>query len=289
MPRDDPGAAVSAIQAALPGFDVRTATPSDTGWDAFVVEVNGSWIFRFARDENAARTFRMEAALLPHVAPVLPAPVPLYVHVVEEPAFFVAYRKIDGFAPRPDGPGLESGGRDLGRFLAALHAFPVEQARSLGVPGGDASDWRDEQEALVGGLTRRVLPLLPSDMAERAAAAFRAFLDEDSNFAFEPALIHYDVGPGNLLFDVEGRLSGVLDWSDAAIGDPAADLAWALHGAEASFAAAVRASYPADPALERRARFFHAIGPWHEVVHGQDTHNAGWIETGLEGVLSRLR
>lgn len=53
-----------------------------------------------------------------------------------------------------------------------------------------------------------------------------------------PALLHGDYWPGNLLWN-EGRLAAVIDWEDAALGDPLADLAnarlewlWAA-GAEA--------------------------------------------------------
>jgi hypothetical protein len=44
-----------------------------------------------------------------------------------------------------------------------------------------------------------------------------------------PALIHLDYYPANLIFE-SGRLSGILDWTNARIGDPRADLArtWAL-------------------------------------------------------------
>ena len=39
-----------------------------------------------------------------------------------------------------------------------------------------------------------------------------------------PALLHGDVWPGNLLWR-GGRLQAVIDWEDAALGDPLADLA----------------------------------------------------------------
>jgi aminoglycoside phosphotransferase (APT) family kinase protein len=44
-----------------------------------------------------------------------------------------------------------------------------------------------------------------------------------------PALLHLDYYPANLIF-ASGRLSGILDWTNARIGDPRADLArtWAL-------------------------------------------------------------
>ncbi|MFC6847283.1 phosphotransferase [Streptomyces caelestis] len=51
------------------------------------------------------------------------------------------------------------------------------------------------------------------------------------------ALVHGDLGPGHLLAQ-DGALTGVIDFGDAHIGDPAVDLAWALNGTSPAFAEA---------------------------------------------------
>jgi len=100
-------------------------------------------------------------------------------------------------------------------------------------------------------------------------------------------LIHGDLGPDHLL--VEGdELAGVVDWTDAKIGDPALDLAWVLHGSGASFAAALAATYGVTVELSERARGWHQLGPWHEVTYGIDTAQDAFVESGLAGLLDRL-
>ncbi len=99
--------------------------------------------------------------------------------------------------------------------------------------------------------------------------------------------MHGDLGPGHLLVHV-GRLHGVIDWTDAHVGDPAIDLAWALHGATPDFAAGVAATYGASPDVVRRARDWHLLGPWHEVLHGQLTGQPEFVTSGLAGVCHRL-
>jgi len=43
-----------------------------------------------------------------------------------------------------------------------------------------------------------------------------------------PVIVHGDFGPQNMLFDLHAdRVTGVLDWESAHIGDPIEDLAWA--------------------------------------------------------------
>lgn len=57
-------------------------------------------------------------------------------------------------------------------------------------------------------------------------SALRAYLAActDSAYGGRPALLHGDFWPGNLLWQ-DGRLVAILDWEDAAIGDPLSDLA----------------------------------------------------------------
>lgn len=45
-----------------------------------------------------------------------------------------------------------------------------------------------------------------------------------------PRLVHGDYGMHNCLFDRRGRLTAVLDWELATLGDPLADLAYAVNG-----------------------------------------------------------
>ncbi len=80
----------------------------------------------------------------------------------------------------------------------------------------------------------------------------------------------------------------VIDFSDAHVGDPALDLAWALHAAPPAFARAVAAEYDAAPELTERALLWHRLGPRHEVTHGLDTGDPDTVCSGLEGILARL-
>lgn len=265
---------------------MTAAVAVEGGWDCFVLDT-GEWIFKFPRRREVERALRAEIALLASLAAAVPLRVPVFELVVQEPTPFAGYRKIDGAPLTPDRQ-TERSGRDLARFFAALHAFPVATATAAGVPGG-AAGWRTRQEELIADLLAKVSPLLPERERAAGRAAFEAFLAEEASFDFEPALIHYDVGPTHLLARAGGSLNGVIDWGDAWVGDPAADLAWALHGSAPAFARAVADTYPGtSDSLRRRALHYHRLGPWHEVVHGIETGDDRWVETGLAGVIDRL-
>lgn len=258
----------------FPELEPRTVVAIEEGWDSLVLEVNGEWIVRIPRREQVREWMATEVRLLPELAPTLPMPIPRFEHVSEAG---VAYRKLPG-API-DSPSAALG-HQAGRFLAALHAFPVERARELGAPSHDL-DWRDRYRRF----TREVLDAAGPALGPEAEAMVAQHLEDDANFTFTPRLLHADLGPAHLL-TVGDELTGVIDWGDARIGDPALDFAWLL---QQPFAEAVLTAYGEhDPGLPARALFYHRLGPWYELHYGLFFDRPGFVESGLAGVRSRL-
>jgi hypothetical protein len=81
-------------------------------------------------------------------------------------------------------------------------------------------------------------------------------------------VVHGDAGPGNVLWD-HGRITALLDWELAHLGDPHDDLAFlsvraALHGIDLEdFGARVRRCYAANVDVvldDRRLRYWQAVG-----------------------------
>ncbi len=88
-------------------------------------------------------------------------------------------------------------------------------------------DWTDLWENLAD-ITRQQQSLLPRDeVADLVAAAEHA-----SAVAREAPvrLVHGDLASDNIMVDTDGSLAGLLDWDGAVLGDPAIDIAAALHG-----------------------------------------------------------
>jgi hypothetical protein len=235
----------------------------DEGYDFLVAVVDGEWVFRFPRREGVERTLELEIELLPVLAPALPVAVPSFEHVSREP-LFVAYPLLRGV------PLVDEDGDGVLAFLRALHA--VEPSR-LPV---ERRNWIEDYQEQCAEFERLVLPLLDAD---RRADAKRLFDEAETLVGFEPALVHADIGPPHLLVRDE-RLVGVIDWSDARLGDPAIDYAWSLNGPFAG--------WDVDPELRRRARFYHRLGPWYEAHYGLFTNRPAHVERGLAGIDARL-
>jgi aminoglycoside phosphotransferase (APT) family kinase protein len=272
---------VEVLRERFPALEIRDVRAIEAGWDSLVLEVNGEYVFRFPRRPEVEEWVEREILLLPELAETLPVEVPRFEFVARNGVLCVGYRKLVGAAAGADLG--ERAGDDLGRFLSALHRFPVERARSLGVPYFDPAAWRAHFEGFCGVLRQRVLPLLAHDERERAEELFA----EVSGLHFEPALVHGDLGPEHVLVR-EGRVAGVIDWSDARVGDPALDFAWCLHGTSKAAAAAIARSYGLDAGTRERSLFYRRLGPWYEVVYGLDTEQLRFVESGQEGIRSRL-
>lgn len=246
------------------------------GWDSHAEVVEERWLDRTPRRPGVALRLEVEARLMPRLAPRLPLQVPVPVALATDPARF-RHRRVPG--DPADGGSLDADdGRDVGRFLRALHDTPAEVWDGTGIS--------DDAERLpdLDRMADRVLPLLPVDLR----AAGRALLDDCRDATRLRVLRHGDLGPDHLLV-TGGRVTGVIDWADVALGDPALDLAWLVHGTPAPFRDALVATYGATRAELARGHAWHRLGPWWEVLHGLDGGGEEYVASGLDGAVERLR
>ena len=253
------------------------------GWDHVMLLVDGEWIYRIPRRPEGGARLRKEAALLPQLGPTLPLRVPRFERVWRgetPPTIIVAYRKLPG-RPLPRAAFVASRRAEtaaaVGGFLTALHRFPVRRAASLGVPGGGPGVWRREHEGIIAWIRREAFPLLTSRERRWAMDLCEGFLADASNFRFHPVLLHRDLGKEHVLQDpASHRLTGVLDWGDASIGDPALDFTGLLADFGEAAARSVLRAYRGrkDAGMLGRARFYAALIPFHELRFGREFGHA---------------
>ncbi|MCP2329474.1 aminoglycoside phosphotransferase (APT) family kinase protein [Hamadaea flava] len=200
------------VRALLPTeLSVRSVTPLGSGLDHHAYAVNDDLVARVAAGPDAADDVRREAAILAVVPEYAQLPVPEPVLIRPEHGLLV-YRRIPGH------PLLTHTGRDgyaavLGAFLAQLQTAPTERLGDLaGVDDTPPAAWlaetRDLAEHLPDGVRRRIAGFLADDPPEPAELL---------------VFTHNDLGVEHVL--VEGAtITGIIDWSDCAVADPATDL-----------------------------------------------------------------
>ncbi len=221
------------LQASFPTLRVERYVALGEGWDSVALLVNDQDVFRFAKRPDAAVRQAREAELLPLLADALPLPIPRYTHTWTDPGWpgkrIVGYRLIPGeqLMSDRDRPELRAThAARLGEFVSVLHAVPVEVARRHGALGGDAANRREAYRGFFAEVRANMLPLFTAKEQAAIVAFWSRHLDDDTSFAFTPTLVHRDLNVEHVLVDpATGDLTGVIDWGDAGIDDPAVDFA----------------------------------------------------------------
>ncbi len=149
-----------------------------------------------------------EGALLRALAQAhMPVPEPLLLPTEEMPSLVLSF--VEG-TTEVEPSALTSSLMQMADFLVCLHSMPLE---SLGLPA-------------LPTLMDPVLAMEPYLSTLEEVFPVRAWLDSKP---VRPALVnavllHGDFWPGNVLWQ-DGQLVAVIDWEDAALGDPLLDLA----------------------------------------------------------------
>ena len=295
-------AALAAFASAIPGEAVARVETITQGWDSLALLVNERWLLRVARRPEVGVTLGMEARLLPLIAEaVAPVQVPRFslTRLDAEPAV-VGYAVIrgqpltpDALTPSEDGAAALAG--QLAGFLSALHGIPVERAVAAGLERATAADWRAGYVYFRDWSRAEAAPLLGPALAARLERFWADYLDDDANFAFQPVLIHHDLATEHVLLAGDGALAGVIDWGDAALGDPAIDFAGFLHDLDEAFVRRIIAAWNGPRAagetpekLLARGWFYARLGPLHSVRFGLVTGQEAYVRNGVGGLLRNL-
>jgi aminoglycoside 2''-phosphotransferase len=285
---------IELLQACFPTLGVERCVPLGEGWDSVALLVNGQDVFRFAKRPDAAVRQAREAELLTMLADRLPLPIPRYTHTWTDPAWpgkrIVGYRLIAGeqlipARARPEHRATQAA--QLGEFVSALHTVPVEQARRHGAQGGAAASRREAYRGFFAIVRANMLPLFTAREQAAIVAYWSRYLDDDTCFAFTPTLVHRDLNTEHVLFDpATGNLTGVIDWGDAGLDDPAVDFAGVRHQLGDDFARQMLAAYrhPLDTTFLRRMDFYAGMEPFHEIRFGQMNGDAAHLAHGIEWV-----
>lgn len=117
-------------------------------------------------------------------------------------------------------------GRDFWHHLGTLAAIDHRAAGLEGLRNGAAAGrfWErelDHYAAIIDAGEYVVEPTL--------RAAIRWLRRHPPPEPAKPAIVHGDYRAGNFLFTPDGRISAILDWEMAHVGDPLEDIAWALN------------------------------------------------------------
>lgn len=295
------------LRERLPDLEVSDLRPlPHHGWggDCDVYLADGRLIVSFPRSPEVAASLDVQTRLLPRIAERVPVAVPSFERVVRDPTtglpLLVAYPRIPGAPLR--GPAVRRleatdpaafGGiaLDLAGFLTGLHSLPIERAVAAGL--------EPPRLAIREGVERqreRARDLLfPALGAEESAALdrlFDAYLGDPACFGWEATVCHGDLSSDHVLADGQGPsyLSGVIDFCDLTVGDPAGEMTWRAEYGEAFFWRVLESYRPADDlaAFARAVDFRWRLIPTVEIAYGLELGNVEYVAEGRRELRQRL-
>jgi aminoglycoside phosphotransferase (APT) family kinase protein len=256
--------------------------PLGHGGDHVAYLVDDRLVVRFRVDgdaADAAASVKREAGVLALAAELSPLPVPR-VEFVEPGAGCLAYELLPGVPLLDVAAGVRAQhaaavAERLGRLLRALHAVPRGRVASLvDADEPPMADWLAEAAEHYAD-ARAAIPA-------RHRPAVEAFLEAaPPEAASELVFSHNDLGIEHVLVDPRSLdVTGVIDWSDAALVDPARDFGLVLRDlGPGALEIALAAYRPGDWASRReRARFYAGAALLEDFAFGLETGRREYVD-----------
>lgn len=256
-----------AVYENFPALSIHSWKPLREGWANKTFLANQTFVFRFPKHSTAARNLLREVGFLAELAPTLPLAIPRYDYIGQPTAHFPF--PFGGYAYIPGVPLSQCLEQEhdaswwqqpLGVFLSALHRFPTQRAQQLLKEDGYITPqaWQQAIIEMCIQVRAHIFPLLTQHQQQATGRYFDSVLNDATLFSFTPVVLHQDFYPHNILVDVANKaVTGVLDWSNCTIGDPAQDVGDLLP----YYTGIV------DAGWQGRAAFYKRTSPFPDLLH----------------------
>lgn len=262
------------IRELFPELTIESISINREGLLNDVVVVNRELVFRFAKAGFGFKDPLAEAKVLHFLRKyiTLQIPEPFY-----ESNELLAYRLIPGETLRRDQlmklaeSDQQAVADQLARFLKELHGIPLSDASEHEIPMADALMKYEGWVNVFRRLQEKVFPLLLPHVREWATEHFESYLADERNFEYPLSVIDSDIPPYHVLFDKQQkRISGIIDFGCAGLGDPAIDLGIIIYNYGETFLDRFYHVYPEGETYVKRARFYAGA------------HEVRWLLTGIQ-------
>ena len=210
---------------------------NESGLDFQVVlatDSNGErWILRLPRRSDVLTSVDKEKRTLELIAPLLSVEVPRWTVCTDE---LIAYRALNGLpagtidteakayvweidAAHPPDQFHES----LARGIASLHQVSIAAAQAIGLPIETAEAARVVMQQRMDAVKNEF------GVGEELWNRWQSWLQKAELWPQETVLTHGDLHAGHIFIDAQAQVTGFIDWTAAAVADPARDFVAHYH------------------------------------------------------------
>lgn len=263
------------ISDEYPDIKIKKFQANEKGWDNDIVIINESLVFRFPKSEDVILKVEAEGKLL-HLLkkkhPILQLPDYEYLYQ-NQMLKCVRYDYLEGRMlgdiSMDSFKNNQENARLLGDFLTKLHSIDPAEADTMNLKTLHTLEY---WEALHSSVREEILPYLKDREKDLINRIFRDFLEEFPGYSIKKSIIHGDLTASNIIYsEKKGRISAVIDFTDAQLGDPAFDFAGIYWAYGENFTKEVLSWYQTDEsadALFKRVQSFYGLQPiFHELLY----------------------
>ena len=174
--------------------------------------------------------------------------------------------------------------KKLGEFLTALHNFPISEAKKIGLK----DDWPLSEEKKEYEKRKK---FIFSALSKNECDFVKEFVNKYFNMKIPPKLtvLHNDFSDDHILVN-NGKISGVIDFGDSSLGDPAKDFAWLWELGD-RFALDVLRTY--DRSIDKeflvRSHYYNFAGTLSQLYHGVADKEKQLLRNSLKRIKSTMK
>ncbi|WP_221567910.1 macrolide 2'-phosphotransferase [Alkalihalobacillus sp. TS-13] len=209
----------------------ETLTINESGMDfqvGFAKDENGlSWVLRKPRRRDILKRAEYEGRALELLKKELPVAVPdwqvnsqdliAYPRVVGTPLAVIDL-EIMNYAWHVEPDSIKDVYvRSLAKVMADLHGVDKNRVADAGIEVLKPSEARKSMMEKMEQTKREI------GVSEELWVRWQKWIEEDSYWPEHSALIHGDLHPAHILIDEEQQVTGLLDWTEVKVTDPAMD------------------------------------------------------------------
>jgi aminoglycoside 2''-phosphotransferase len=269
------------IKSYYPDISPESITLFQDGYDHDVILLNSDQAFRFPRTKGHGKKDTVENMFLPVFAKTSPILVQEMKGRIDSGTgvTYQMYRFIPGIqltkevAQTLTEQELITIAKDMGKFLTKLHAFPVEEARSMRMDEIDPSLYWKYFEDLYERIKAATFSLLSKDEHRWVKNLARDYISVTKDKPLVVKVTHHDLLSEHIIIDEKTHmLNGAIDFS-LRIADPARDFEFFDRYGNV-FLETVYKNYPfTDEHFDRRRTFYAGHVPvinLYESIEKQD-------------------
>lgn len=278
------------IREVYPELTITHSKMNEIGQNNDVLMINDSLVFRFPKYTEGIKKLKKETSVLEGIKGNIPLPVPYPIYQSLEPEkvgmVFTGYKLVEG---SPLWPGVfieneehhEQIASRLVGFLTALHSQSLE---SMNMEKKSIGEIRSSIEDLYDRFKEKLFPHMNERAKVEVSHHFDSFLSKNELLDFQPVLTHGDFGASNILWDPERHeVSGIIDFGEAEVGDPAYDFAGLLSSYGECFVRRCLEMYPNGDRIFDRMNFYRGTFALQEALHGNENYDPVAFENGMKG------